>query len=211
MVALIVIALTIITFLAAGIFLFLRSLLTIRIDAHFGSTETGAVIRIDFWKKEVYCFQFDKAQLTKWVTELSETDQGQDPEKKNLQRIADWPRIVSELIRAVRHIFRQQKFRLSRAAWITEYGSGDAAQTAVFCGMIWSLQSMLRPFLADPAAARITVVPCFQERRFESTFSCMMTIRAGEAITVMLKIRRRQKEGVASGRSSDSRADENST
>lgn len=210
MVALIVLAGTVIAILAAGIFLFLRSLLTISIDAHFGGIDTSAVIRIAFWKKEVYCLQFDKAQLTKWVTELSEANQGQEPGKKDLQLITEWPHICSELIRTARHIFRQQKFRLSRAAWITEYGSGDAAQTAVFCGMIWSLQSMLRPFLADPAAARITVVPVFQERRFESTFSCMMAIRAGEAIIVMLKIRRRQKEGVASGRSSDSGADENS-
>jgi Protein of unknown function (DUF2953). len=216
MIAAISIAVTGAAALAAGIFLLLRSLLTIQIDACFGHLETCAVIRIIFWKKERYCLRVDRDQLMKWLTELPEDQTAHlflKGERVTLRDVADWRRLCKELIRSVRPVCRTGGLRFSRVSWKTEYGSGDAAETAVLCGLIWSVQSMLHPLLTDSKNVQvcIDVVPLFQEKRFESWFSCMMTIRAGEAMTVMMKIRQQQKEGVANGRSSDTGADENST
>ncbi|WP_010630438.1 DUF2953 domain-containing protein [Sporolactobacillus vineae] len=197
--------------LAIIIFLLLRSLLGITIEAHVGRLENSAIIRLILWKKEVYCLQLNKREIEKWMAELSGELQRQPAERADLlHSIADWKRLCSDLTAAGRQVFRSGRLRLRRISWITEYGSGDAAQTAIFCGLIRSAQSLLCPLLHSAEDARIDVVPFFQERRFESWFSCMMTIKVGEAMTVMLKIRQKQKEGTANGRSSDPGADENS-
>jgi hypothetical protein len=196
--------------LAAVIFLLLRSLLIITIDAHLGRQENSAIIRLVLWKKEVYCLHLDKEKIKKWIAELSEEQRRQQVDKVDLHSIADWQLLCSDLTGFVRKLFRPGRLRLRRISWITEYGAEDAAQTAVVCGLIWSVQSSLRPLLRSPENARIEVIPFFQKQRFESWLSCMMTIKAGEAMTVMLKIRRKQKEGAANDRSSDTRTDENS-
>ena len=87
------------------------------------------------------------------------------------------------VLRALRYLLRRIRLEQLRAEG--RVSSPDAAQTALACGCIRSLEGMLRPFLpAERLCIRLN--PDFSASDSDVRFSCMLSVRLGHIILTAL-------------------------
>jgi hypothetical protein len=88
-----------------------------------------------------------------------------------------------------------ERLRFHDFSWKMEIGTGKAHTTGMAAGGIWSaigavtgVLSAKSHFLCKPS---IMVTPLYNQKRIQSTFDCMISIRTGQAIYALLKIIRK--------------------
>ncbi|ABZ84448.1 conserved hypothetical protein [Heliomicrobium modesticaldum Ice1] len=99
-----------------------------------------------------------------------------------------WPSLKRVLL-MVR--LEKSNFRLRHLRWETRIGGGDAKDTALLAGGLWTLKYMLAAWLerfADSVDGRpkVMVVPLYGSKRLDVRFDCTFTIRPGHIIVVGL-------------------------
>ncbi|WP_100488861.1 DUF2953 domain-containing protein [Sporolactobacillus pectinivorans] len=182
------------------VFVIWRSTLTIKVDGLVDAETAQFSIKFGFWQKELFSFKADPAKIKKAIEELHESSMvsgEHHADQSIVKSLSDWYRLSLKTAGTIRSLHLSDKLCLSHFLWRTSFGSGDARDTAILCGMIWSAKSMIMPLIGKMSIDRphVEVVPLFQEQRFASQFSCMMSLNVGEAISMMRKIRRQLKGG----------------
>lgn len=81
---------------------------------------------------------------------------------------------------------------INQLDWQTEIGNKDAMNTGVYTGSIWILKGFVLSLLSKQCKQickpYISVKPHFQTNYFHSQFNCIVSIRTGHAIHILLKI-----------------------
>jgi len=70
-------------------------------------------------------------------------------------------------------------------------GTGDAAQTGLVCGALWSAAGIIVAYLSrhlKTISKRIKITPCFNEKVFEVEARCIFHVRLVHIIVVLIKI-----------------------
>lgn len=118
--------------------------------------------------------------------------------------------------RVIKYALRRTKVR--SLSWQTAIGTGDAAWTALVCGMLWGLKGVIlgslqsRMVMSDKNTA-IAVFPSFGQRKFQTFLQCILSMRVVHIIGasyILWQEKRKRKKGVNQfGKSSNSRVNEN--
>jgi hypothetical protein len=72
-----------------------------------------------------------------------------------------------------------------------EQGTGDAAQTGIICGLLWSSAGILNSHISRHlkiSGFKASVIPCFNKKRFAVDASCIFHVRLVHIIVVLIKI-----------------------
>lgn len=84
------------------------------------------------------------------------------------------------------------KFVCTKLQWDTRIGLGDAPETAVTVGILWSLKSVflavLSHFVRLEAHPRMMVTPQYNQHHFSTELSMTARIRIGQILWSMLKL-----------------------
>jgi hypothetical protein len=70
-------------------------------------------------------------------------------------------------------------------------GTGDAAQTGIVCGLLWSAAGVLNSYISRHLkikSRKMNIIPCFNKRIFEVDASCIFHVRLVHIIVVLIKI-----------------------
>lgn len=99
--------------------------------------------------------------------------------------------------------------------WKTIYGSEDSAITGLMTGVLWSVKGMLITILRRrfffTASPQIVVEPIFGQSCLDVNFQCIFSLRVGKIINAAsIFVKSKGKGATTSGRTSYSRANENS-
>ncbi|GIN57741.1 hypothetical protein J8TS2_20600 [Lederbergia ruris] len=110
-------------------------------------------------------------------------------EWKNIpQNIRPFQRIITQFL---------IKIKMNQFEWKTIIGLGDAADTGIASGIIWSIKgsfvSWLRNYLSFYKNPNLSVQANYQQTTFESNFQCMMKIKVGNAMLTAYKLAREWK------------------
>lgn len=71
------------------------------------------------------------------------------------------------------------------------HGTGDAAQTGLLCGLLWSAAGIVAAWLSRHVKISendIKIIPCFDKKIFEVRASCIFNVRLVHIIVVLKKI-----------------------
>lgn len=69
-------------------------------------------------------------------------------------------------------------------------GSGDAAQTGLICGLLWSVAGILESYVSGYIKhyqRRIRIKPCFNKKTFEISVNCIIHVKLVHIIKVLMK------------------------
>lgn len=76
--------------------------------------------------------------------------------------------------------------RVKMLDWRTEIGTGDATSTATVVGSLWTLKgifvSILNTHVSKYNKPDLHITPHFNTYKFETHFTCMLSIQLGQAI-----------------------------
>ncbi|WP_332238951.1 DUF2953 domain-containing protein [Sporolactobacillus sp. KGMB 08714] len=195
-----------------------KSVLACRISCLIGTDRLEAEITVFFWKKELKSFKITEETFREWIKKQEADNRrpvrtGKDGDA--FQPMHDWYRLSRQIVRTIRSLDLTERVCLSDFFWKTSCGVENAQATAMLCGIIWSVKYSVMPLIGKMMVGRpsIEVIPLFRKKQkkiFTSRLSCMITIKAGEAMLIMRQIRRQVKEGECNGGSSHSGLDEDS-
>lgn len=173
--------------------IFLKSILTMRVKLLISAHSCSWKVKIYIWG---ICLWAQQSDPLRQVPSESTANQKHDPGHSQ-QELADWQEQLGQGIRLLRKMNVSHKIRVQLVSWVTQCGTGDAFETAILSGIIWSIKASLMPWIAPWISdrPRIQVVPVFQRMSLCSDLSCMFQLRIGDAIVMIKKIRRLMKEG----------------
>ncbi|WP_062104257.1 DUF2953 domain-containing protein [Bacillus niameyensis] len=88
-----------------------------------------------------------------------------------------------------------QKLKVKKMEWETSIGLGDAADTAVLAGAIWSIKGIILSWMKSYLTfnPRVHVFPHYQQIWFQTRIQCMVDLKAGHAIWTGYKFYRQWK------------------
>lgn len=90
------------------------------------------------------------------------------------------------------------KVRCQQLVWHSTIGTGDAAETGVMTGLIWSLKSVTLGFstgyLRMETVPDFRVTPDFNQPRLETHITCILKFRLGQAMLTGLRLFFRAKK-----------------
>lgn len=93
------------------------------------------------------------------------------------------------------------RFKISQMVWITRIGAGDAPETALLTGVLWSVKSTLLGYLLRHVRLQtepeIQVQPQYNRTLFTTEVTCIAKIRLGYAMVagLMLLVRTMKVKG----------------
>lgn len=184
-----------VSFLVLIIFLILRSTLTLCVKYLIGAHHFEWRAEVQLWGKKVWTYQSEHArEKVKDKSSVKNLDKQQVDDEAGAEALYGK---LKQMIRILGSVQINEKIKISHLVWITTCGTGDALETALLCGAIWSIKASMMPWIAPLSSdrPRINVVPMFQRKCLNSDLSCMFQVRIGDAIAMIKKIRRRLKEG----------------
>ncbi|MDN3955653.1 DUF2953 domain-containing protein [Sporolactobacillus laevolacticus] len=186
----------ILLFIVFFIYLILRSTLTLRVKCLISTRHLEIHVTVYLWNKKVWAYQSEPEQLNKRKNpSTTKDDMGEERDMRSTTD--DWSDQLRKAITVLRSLHVSDHVRISDLAWITTCGTGDASETAILCGALWSVKASVMPWIGPfcEDKPRINVVPFFQRKCLSSNLSCMFHIRTGDAIAMIKKIRGQWKEG----------------
>jgi hypothetical protein len=177
------------------LFFILRSTLTLCVKCLIGAHHFEWRAEVYLWRRKVWTYQ---SKHTKG--NAKNTSSVKKPDKQQVDdEVSDEALYgkLKQMMRLLRSVQIGEKIKISHLVWITTCGTGDASETALLCGAIWTIKASTLPWLAPLSSdrPRINVVPMFQRKCLNSDLSCMFQVSIGDAIAMIKKIRRQLKEG----------------
>ncbi|SFG43181.1 DUF2953 domain-containing protein [Sporolactobacillus nakayamae] len=177
------------------IFFILRSTLTLCVKFLIGPHRFEWYADVYLWRRKVWTYQLRHGKgKTKNKSTMKKLDKHQIEDEVDDEALYGR---LKQIICILRTVPSGKKIKISHLVWITTCGTGDASETALLCGAIWSIKASTMPWIAPLSSdrPRINVVPMFQRKCLNSDISCMFQVRIGDAIAMIKKIRRQLKEG----------------
>ncbi|WP_408007197.1 DUF2953 domain-containing protein [Pseudalkalibacillus sp. A8] len=119
---------------------------------------------------------------------------------------------VYQLSRIVRRFLR--KMTVEEFEWVSTIGTGDAASTGIFAGLLWTIKGSVTGFLSfatnmiKPPVLEVT--PSFQTPVVQTDLLCMFSFRIGQAMLAAYLIVKNWKGRKQHVRTSNSGLDANS-
>jgi hypothetical protein len=102
---------------------------------------------------------------------------------------------VFDLGPIVRRFFK--KMKVEKMIWESKIGTGDAASTGLFSGLIWTLKSSSIGFLSNITTFStlpvMEVLPFFQEKIIHTKFVCIFSFRIGQAMLAAFQVAKNWK------------------
>ncbi|MBP1915377.1 hypothetical protein J2Z23_002335 [Lederbergia galactosidilyticus] len=165
---------------------------------------SSATIEIKIKGKSLFgLLRFQKEWNIADILEFEKSIEKDETEQEiPLQFSSLWDEVknIPRNIRPFRRIINQflMKIKINQFEWKTTIGLGDAADTGVATGVIWSLKgtliSWLRNYLSFLKNPVLIVQPNYQQTAFESNFQCMMKIKVGNAMVTAYKLAKEWKK-----------------
>jgi len=132
--------------------------------------------------------------------------------KQNLEETSFWESIetstfnkqfdsVLSKIRSLNHSLQTvlRRTRLHEFTWSTDFGTGEASSTGTFSGVLWSGKGFITGYLKEKMILKceptIKVEPKFQDSTFSTNLDCTLSIRLGQIMRALIKVRRIMKKG----------------
>ncbi len=192
------------------LFLLFIILFVIKINAavEYERNEKEEWIRIAFYtKKNLLRYEYkvpllkkegDKIKF-KLVKGQSREMQGGTAESERLMPIDIIKKYISfrvylkdhgDLIEEIRNYLNKKDIHVELNIELTQ-GTGDAAQTGLICGLLWSVAGILVTWLSRYLKAfkkGIKISPCFDKSIFKVEASCIFHVRLVHIIVVLKKI-----------------------
>lgn len=87
-----------------------------------------------------------------------------------------------------------QKLSILKFNWHTNVGAGEASNTGILSGGVWSIKGVMIAFLRETShvacSLHVNVIPYFQAKVFDSKMDMKFSIRVGQAIIGGIKVLR---------------------
>ncbi|MCO7124847.1 DUF2953 domain-containing protein [Sporolactobacillus shoreicorticis] len=177
-------------------FIIMRSTLTIHVKFLISMRRLQWNTEFYLWGKHIWTIKSGKQ------TEPVKKSTGATVDNKdarNRQKINPklWQKQMDQSLDLLRAWKLDEHVIVKHVVWVTTCGTGDAAETALLSGIIWSIKASILPWIAQFCSdhPRINVVPAFQRKTLNSNLSCMFQVKIGDAIAMIKKIRGQWKEG----------------
>lgn len=104
---------------------------------------------------------------------------------------------IKSMHQALQTVLRRT--RLHEFTWSTQFGTGEASSTGTLSGVLWSGKGFLTGYLKEKVILNcepvISVDPKYQEETLETNLDCTVSIRLGQIIRALMKVRRIIKKG----------------
>lgn len=177
-------------------FIAVRSTLTIRVKFLIGAHHFQWNAEVYLWGKQVWTIKSRKrseAKKKKAGGRAEHSGAGNDQEDSAKL----WNEHLDKGLKLLSSLNLGESVVVRQVVWVTTCGTGDAAETALLSGIIWSIKASILPWVSRYCSdrPRINVVPTFQRKTLNSDLSCMFQVKIGDAIAMIKKIRRHWKEG----------------
>lgn len=152
----------------------------------------------------------------------NKTPNSKDEKQITPNDVMDKIKQAKEFLEHVIHLHKIVKkfmshISIEKLEWNSSLGLGDAAQTGVAIGVLWSLKGgivgLLSQYMQLKSQPVLTVNPHFQEILTHTSLTCIFSFRIGHAIGGALRVVKywkNTKGGKQHVRTSDSRLDDNS-
>lgn len=181
---------------------------TLRITIRFKRKETDELfkVHVQAWfglirlQLKVPAIQLaDDFPGMQFATELESPQEALDQKKEkiNPQTLFQFQKRIRSVRQRIHELHQIMKkflktIRVERFEWVSEIGTGDAAETGVLTGICWgvktSILGLIRSFFTLNTMPRVLIHPDFQHQTFETEVVCMMKMRIGQAILAGLRI-----------------------
>lgn len=197
-------------FIVIGILLLLFILLwitTLHISLYFVHRNDNSDIRITLrmykfikYTLDVPLIQVDAKDHSIKIREEKQAAMGKTKEKKkkiSFMQLKQQYRTYQKTLGHIQHFYRiisefLKKIKVSKVEWHSAVGLGEAASSAIAAGTVWGVKGTVLQFLNHffrvEGNPKVSVVPVFQGMHSETRFSCMFSLKIGQAIVVMLKL-----------------------
>lgn len=117
--------------------------------------------------------------------------------------LPEWVKLLERVRPTVKTFLSRVHVQLFR--WHVVLGTGDAVTSGVSCGAAWSALSVTAGMLSDACRLDkmpdLSVKPDFEHARLDTSFECIVRVRAGYAITAGIRLirawRRRRTRGAS--------------
>lgn len=96
----------------------------------------------------------------------------------------------AKLLEDIRKYLNRKRIQIQLKISLKQ-GTGDAAQTGMICGLLWSATGILVAAISrylELLSKEISIVPCFDKSIFEVEASCIFHVRLVHIIVVLRKI-----------------------
>ncbi|WP_139693329.1 DUF2953 domain-containing protein [Sporolactobacillus terrae] len=179
----------------------LKSTLTLRVKYLIGVHHFEWKADLYLGRKKIFTFHSETPRKKPRGNPSSKKNENktisQNDEKQTTDRAAFLYQQLEKGVDFLRTGQRGQSIQMTHVVWVTTCGTGDAAETAMVCGLIWAVKASLLPWVNAMSAdhPRINVVPAYQRKCLNSALSCMFQMRFGDAIAMIRKLRSQLKEG----------------
>ncbi|MET3727495.1 hypothetical protein ABID52_001076 [Fictibacillus halophilus] len=179
---------------------------TIHISIYFVHRNDNSNIQVNFkmyrflkYKLNVPLIMVDAQDHSVKIREEKKSTLGQKKEKKKItfSQIKKKYRSFNQMLKHINHFYKilaafLKKMRVKKVEWHSAVGLGEASLSAIAAGTVWSFKGIaiqvLNTFFKLEGSPNVSVVPVFQGMHSETRFSCMISLKIGHAIVVMLKI-----------------------
>ncbi|WP_257346600.1 DUF2953 domain-containing protein [Pseudalkalibacillus decolorationis] len=112
-----------------------------------------------------------------------------------IEKVKEYVDSVYQLGRIVRRFFKRITFE--KLLWESQIGTGDAASTGIFSGLLWSIKGSIAGFLSFTATMKvppiIEVTPSFQINVVNTRFVCIFSFRLGQAMFAAFQVAKNWK------------------
>ncbi|QUH20730.1 DUF2953 domain-containing protein [Alkaliphilus sp. B6464] len=191
-----------------GIFLFIILYSNLKIAINFTRYHEDDVITMDFtalYGIFKYTTKIPFIDLVKGHNEIPALEVKTEVELgKNERHIGDNKSIVNiheieNIIKKYKRLYIRyktlithirEKLIISNISWVTEFGTGDAAETAIITGVIWTIKPGLISLVCNRYNSLdifVNVVPNYNIKTFETSIDCIFRIKLGHIINAGLK------------------------
>lgn len=135
----------------------------------------------------------DKGILVKkeHVNEVGDRLITEGSEQITKDKVVNYYRKARELLKATFHmkdwlLESMSRLTCTELSWVTRLGLGDAAETAITTGVVWTLKSSILTYLFHHvkrcANPKVQVYPDYEKTLFSTELSCIAKIRLGHAM-----------------------------
>ncbi|MBU5677530.1 DUF2953 domain-containing protein [Alkaliphilus sp. MSJ-5] len=191
-----------------GIFLFIILYSNLKIDINFTRYHEDDVITMNFtalYGIFRHTTKIPFVDLVKGQNEIPALEVKTEVELgKNERHIGDNKSIVNiheieKIINKYRSLYIKyktlithirKKLIISNISWVTELGTGDAAETAIITGVIWTIKLGLISLVCNRYNSLdifVNVVPNYNIKTFKTSIDCIFRIKLGHIINAGLK------------------------
>ncbi|MBO8170424.1 MAG: DUF2953 domain-containing protein [Bacillaceae bacterium] len=109
---------------------------------------------------------------------------------KNMKKIKQILKHTVHIHRILKLFFK--KIKVDELKWHTSIGTGDAAETGLLSGIIWSVKGALvgvvSQYFSLRTVPRLHVSPSYQSPSLSVQFSCIVRFRVGHAMVAGIRI-----------------------